>query len=251
MTNKILVTGSSRGIGMEIAKFYYIKKWDICITSRNTIHLNKLVKDWNLSGGQISSLKMDFTNKKDILQLKNHLSSNWNCLDTLIINVGSGKGEKKINSKFQNNYNSFQENFYSAFFSVSILKDLLRESLRPCIIIIGSISAFKNVNSPLSYAMAKKSLENFSKYLSSQLSPDKIRVNCLHLGHVQTANSSWTVKAKKNPLEFEEFLQSNTLTKSLIDPVEVADFVYSLNNSDYSRNLTGATVIFDSGISVL
>ena len=251
MPDKILVTVSSKGIGREIAKVFYDNNWNVCITSRSNINLKDLTRGWSDNNCQLLDFKVDFTNSLEILELKKYLKHKWGNLDTLVVNVGSGKGEKRLTSKFVNNRINFQENFNSAFHTVSLLKELLLTSKNPTIIFIGSIAAIKNVNSPLSYAMAKKSIENFSKYTSIQLSTFGIRVNCLQLGHIFTESNAWVQKAKTDPIGLQNFVNKVTLTKKIIKPAEVADLVFFLINSSYFKNLNGSTITFDSGSTLI
>jgi 3-oxoacyl-[acyl-carrier protein] reductase len=249
MSNKVLITGSSKGIGKDTAKIFLNNKWDVCITSRSLSDLQILKKEFSVSKERLLEIKVDFRESIEILNLRKRLENSWGKIDSLIVNVGSGSGEKFITSNFKNNQDIFKENFYSAYYSSILLKDLLFESKNPSIFFVGSIAAVKNVNSPLSYAMSKKSIENFSKFLSVELSKHRVRVNCLQLGHVLTEQSVWKKKLKNDKENFDRFINANTLTKSLISPEEVASFIYNLHETKTLQNLTGSTIVFDAGIS--
>lgn len=247
MQNKILITGSSKGIGKEVASIFLKKNWDVCITSRNKDDLNKVKQELKSNTASLIDFKTDFTNTNEIQELKKYIIKTWGFVDILVINVGSGSGEKHLISKFENNLNYFKENFYSAYYSANLLKDLLYESKKPSIIFVGSIASFKNVNAPFNYAMAKKSVENLTKALSVSLSTFGVTVNCVHFGHVLTDNSVWAKRLKDNPDEFNNFVKSHTLTNKMISQVDAARFIYNLSDEIFNRNLTGSTFVYDSG----
>jgi NAD(P)-dependent dehydrogenase (short-subunit alcohol dehydrogenase family) len=99
--------------------------------------------------------------------------------------------------------------------------------------------------------MAKKSIENLTKALSIKYSTFGVRVNCVHFGHVLTESSVWAKRFNDDPDAFNNFVNGQTLTKSLITQKEAASFIYNLSNEIFSRNLTGSTFIYDSGSTLI
>jgi len=245
MNNKVLVTGSSRGIGRAIGEFFSKNDWDVCFTSRNINDLEEFKH--NFAEKENIFYEIDFQNAEGIKKLKNCIETKWGSLDSLVINVGNGSGQKSIYSSYSNNLDIFKLNFYSAYLSTTLLIPLLVKSTNPSLIFIGSIASCENVNSPFNYAMAKRSLENLSNFLSKSLAKNKVRVNCIHLGHVLTENGFWDRKKKHDYDSYQEIISSKTLTNKIVYPSEVAEFIYDLTNSKYSSNLTGNTFIFDGG----
>lgn len=247
MNKKVLITGSSRGIGQSIGHIFSEKNWDVCFSARNTEDLDALKKTYSNENHLFEIL--DFTNLQQIEQLYKKIQLNWGKLDSIIFNVGSGSGEKSIRSSFINNLEIYRQNFYSAYFSSKMLSLLLINSDNPNITFIGSIAANINVDSPINYAMAKKSIENLAIYLSIQLANHSIRVNVVHPGHTLTKNGHWE-KIKQNNIEnFNEYFNSRTLVKDILHPEEVANFIYEISNSKYSKKLTGSIFDFDAGSS--
>jgi len=247
MNNKVLVTGSSRGIGRAIGEIFSKNDWDVCFTSRNINDLEVL--KLNFSDKKHIFYEIDFQNSEGIKKLKNRIETMWGSLDSLVINVGNGSGQKSINSTYTNNLDVFKLNFYSAYLSTMLLIPLLVKSINPSLIFIGSIASCVNVNSPFTYAMAKRSLENLSNFLSTNLAKNKVKVNCIHLGHVLTENGFWDRKKNQDYGSYQQSISSKTLTKKIVYPHEIAEFIFDLTNSNYSSNLTGNTFIFDGGTS--
>lgn len=251
MLNKILITGSSKGVGKEVARIFHENNWHVCLTSRDLLELQKVKKELKQGDSQILDFEVDFTKKDQVLALNQYLKKEWGDLDSIILNVGSGSGEKNITSTYQDNERIFYKNFYAAINTVELLKDLLIKSKNPIIIFIGSIAALKNVKSPINYAMAKKSIENYAKSMSIKYADLGVRVNCVHLGHVLTQGGIWEKKLKQDPINLKKFIDENTLTKEIVTPESVAEFIYSLHSESYSKFMSGSNILFDAGTSLV
>ena len=251
MNKKILITGSTRGLGFSIAEYFLKNSWDVCVTgkTRETVDKAKI----SLKSNQKNCLfeQIDFRQKSDVLNLKEKITNNWGGLDSLVINIGSGKGTKGLSSSFQENYDLFNTNFLTAYYAVVILKDLLLNSNGGTIILIGSIASESNVGSPINYAMSKKSLGILNSYFSLELSKFGIRVNCINPGHLNVKDGIWNKKRRENEKEFESFIKTNTLIKRIIEPEEIASFTYSLVQSEYGGAFSGSCIDLDGGTSLV
>lgn len=247
MNKKVLVTGSSRGIGESIGKVFSQKNWDVCFTSRNKVDLTELQQKFPNSNYLFE--QVDFTNLYQIEKLYNIILKKWGYLNSLIINVGSGSGEKTIRSSYKNNLEVYKQNFYSAYFSSMVLSSLLIKSKDPNLTFIGSIAANVNVHSPINYAMAKKAVENLGINLSIKLSNSSIRVNVIHPGHTLTKNGYWEKKKQDNIENFNNFINSKTLVRDIIQPEEIANYIYEITSEKFSKKLTGSVFSFDAGTS--
>ncbi len=78
----IIVTGTSRGIGFQLAKLFVDGGHQVLALSRN----EKPVAD--LKHPNISSFPFDITRATDLENVKKHIASNWDRVDILINNAG-------------------------------------------------------------------------------------------------------------------------------------------------------------------
>jgi len=79
----VIVTGSSRGIGFELAKLFANEGHQVLALSRNDKPIS------GLNHTNISSFPFDISAEKDIQKLTDFLQSNWQSVDMLINNAGS------------------------------------------------------------------------------------------------------------------------------------------------------------------
>jgi short-subunit dehydrogenase len=79
---KIIITGTSRGIGHELALQFAQAGHQVLALSR-TIAPNLLGKQ------NITCLSVDLSNEDDLIQVTNFLSSTWATVDAIVHNAGS------------------------------------------------------------------------------------------------------------------------------------------------------------------
>ena len=78
----IVITGTSRGIGFELAQQFANQGHQVLALSRNTKPL-ELVNHKN-----ITTISVDLSSEKDLLKAVDFIKSNWNKVDILINNAG-------------------------------------------------------------------------------------------------------------------------------------------------------------------
>ena len=90
MSKNVIITGTSRGIGLELIKLFSNSGFNVLSLSRNKNIAEKL----NLNN--TSCLSFDITKEEDHLLVNKFISNNWNSVDILINNAGL-----LINKNFQ------------------------------------------------------------------------------------------------------------------------------------------------------
>jgi enoyl-[acyl-carrier protein] reductase I len=94
--------------------------------------------------------------------------------------------------------------------------------------------------------VAKASLEAATRYLASDLGPQKIRVNAVSAGPVKTASA----RAVKDFSTILDVVASRAPLRHNTDPAEVADTAVFLA-SDLGRGVTGNVLFVDSGMQIM
>jgi enoyl-[acyl-carrier protein] reductase I len=108
---------------------------------------------------------------------------------------------------------------------------------------LGSTRVVPNYNV---MGVAKASLEAATRYLASDLGPQKIRVNALSAGPVKTASA----RAVKDFSTILDVVASRSPLRHNTEPGEVADTAVFLA-SDLSRGVTGNILFVDSGMQIM
>lgn len=251
MIKKVLVTGSTRGIGLSVAERFHSKGWNICLNGRNQNKLAEISEKLNKERLNSSlGIKADLSLDSERNILSEMIISQWGTLDCIIFNIGSGHGTKGFSSTMEENLASLRTNFLDVVNSFNKLRKLLSRDQPSSIIFIGSIAQHSNVNAPFSYAYSKKALNNFAKYQAIALSKQKVSVNVINPGHILTEGGVWARKKQESIVEFNNFISENIPVQRIGTSEEVAELAYMMVNGNYNNFITGSQMNIDGGTSI-
>lgn len=234
----IFITGSSSGIGFELAKKFLDLGFEIVINSNNMKNLKKASKFLN----NCKYLFGDVTNVKSLEKIFNQIKKEYKKIDFLICNYG--------NSNFNNNHldfeHAFKNNFFTTVNTISYLLPILKKNISK-IICISSICGVEVIkNAPLGYSIAKSAVNNYVKGISNILAERGISINAIAPGNVMFKGSLWEKKIKNNLKRTKKYIKENVpLNKfaSINDIFRVSQILLSQE----SNFITGCTYIVDGG----
>ena len=248
MNQSIIVTGSTRGIGLEIARKFNSCGWKVIATSRNEVDMTNFCKEFE-NKKNIEHFKVNFGSNAEIHQLKIDIENTHGLVDCLVINIGSGSGAIGIDSDFDQNLQLLDNNFFTAYRSLKILKDVLIKSDKSRVIIIGSAAGKVNVGAPINYSAAKFALSSLLKNYVKILSKDGISLNLINPGHTFTKGGLWDKKIKLDPIGVQKMLTEYVPLNKLGLGSDLAEFTYLLAQMG-SNYLNGAQIDLDGGLTI-
>lgn len=183
-----IVTGSSRGIGLETVR-ELAKNSQIMVLalSRDTRGLEKLIKQENLLN--VLAVKADITTKPGIQRLVKLVQRLNQPLRILINNAGALVNKPFATIKASELSAVYHTNVFSPFLLIQALLPHFSKNGDAHIVNIGSMGGVQGSSkfSGLSaYSSSKGALACLSECLAEELKPQKISVNCLAIGSVQT-----------------------------------------------------------------
>ena len=245
---KVIITGSSRGIGLAIADSFLREKALVCLTAKNKDNLmhakHKLEKKYGKE--KILAFVCDFTNLDEVEKIKVKIKKKWKKFDFLILNIGSGKGTPSVIPKINDLKKSFDQNFFSSMYPLSSFQSLINPS--GSIIFISSIAGEEFLGAPIEYSVAKSSIISLAKNLS-WVCKNNIRVNVISPGNIFFKGGTWDKKKKKNPSLVRKILKEKVPLQRFGKPEEVANLVTYVC-SDKASFINGAVIRIDGGQTV-
>ena len=238
-----LVTGSTSGIGMAIAKQLFEDGFTIAFHSKSSVNVGQALAQ-NYSGS--SYIQANLADQKQICHLITEVISHHGRLDILVNNAG-------INAVIP--HNSLKEasaEIWRELYEVNVIapwtliaeaESFLRESSsnnRPsCILNISSHAGIRPKGASIPYAASKAALNHITRLLAVSLSP-QIRVNAIAPGLVETPMTENWIEARKLWKERSPMGRG-------AQPSEIAQFASMIIASNY---LTGEIVTVDGGLNL-
>jgi NAD(P)-dependent dehydrogenase (short-subunit alcohol dehydrogenase family) len=88
---RVLITGSSRGIGAKTAQYLSEAGASVVINYRNkAARAEKLAEELGHTGGQALAIGADLTDAIDVARMLNQIKEAWGGLDVLVLNASGG-----------------------------------------------------------------------------------------------------------------------------------------------------------------
>ena len=177
----IVITGTSRGIGFELAKQFAENGHQVLALSRNTKPLSAV------NHKNITALSVDISNNDDLNKVTDFIKSTWEKVDILINNAG-----KLINKPFTEiSSEDFLEVYKVNVFGVAEITKLMIPFLQKgshvvTISSIGGIQGSLKFPGLAAYSSAKGAVITLSELLAEEYKEQQIAFNVLALGAVQT-----------------------------------------------------------------
>ncbi|WP_348810385.1 SDR family NAD(P)-dependent oxidoreductase [Flavobacterium maritimum] len=205
----IIVTGTSRGIGLELA-LQFAK------AGHQVLALSRKIPQALLGNENISCLSVDLSNESELQKVGDFLSSSWKHIDAVVHNAGSLLLKPFVETS--------QEDFESVYkvnvFGVANLTRICIPYLQKGSHVV-TISSMGGVQGSLkfaglaAYSSSKGAVITLSELLAEEYKEQGISFNVLALGAVQTEMLAEAFPGYQAPIsanEMAEYIFNFTLT---------------------------------------
>lgn len=199
---QILITGTSRGIGLELVRIFSKLGHRIISLSRNI----QPIKDLNLPG--VLNISCDITNKDDLEKLQSYIKDNDIKIDILINNAGA-----MVNKPFMEiTQRDFQSVYNTNVFAVArliqiILPFMVSRGHVVNISSMGGVQGSAKFPGLSAYSSSKGALNTLTEVLAEEFKKSGPAFNVLALGAVQTEMLEEAFPGYTAPLQPEEMAQ--------------------------------------------
>ncbi|MDA8720334.1 SDR family oxidoreductase [Nitrosopumilus sp.] len=244
LTGKVaLVTGGSRGIGFAIAKILSDNGASVVITSKNSEKIKQAEAKISNSFGIICDIKK----KNEVQNVLEQTIKKFGKLDILVNNAGIFPKIKLLHEIEEEEWNEVLDvNLTGQFrFTKEAIPHLQKTS--GCIINISSdagLKAYQGFNVD-AYSASKAALIVLTKCWALEYAKNKIRVNCICPGVVDTDMTKPFLKNQKDI----EFMNNEHPLGRIGQPEEIGKSVLYFASDD-ALWITGAILTVDGGESI-
>ena len=250
-----LVTGAGSGIGRAAAVLLAKHGAKVGLLSRTHDELESAADEIEADGGAALVLEADVSQPDDMQQAIQQIDETWGRLDIVFANAGINGKWAPLDDLTPDDWDkTLDVNLKGTFLTVRYALPLLRRQ-GGSVIITSSVNGtrmFSN-SGATAYACSKAAQVAFAKMTALELAKDRIRVNVICPGAIETeieeSTETENIEHAREPVEYPE--GKSPLTDGQPGTSEqVAELVLFLA-SDASSHITGTPIWIDGGQSLL
>lgn len=234
----VFITGSTRGIGLAMAKAFAKKGANIVLNGRKPV-ANDLIQEIESYGVKCVAISGDIADFNQAGEMLNQAKEQLGPISILINNAGITNDKLLLRMSASDFEEVIKINLTGAFnMTQQVLKSMLKARTGK-IINISSVSGLMGNAGQANYAASKAGLVGFTKSVAREVAPRGITCNAIAPGFIQTDMTEVLSDKLK-----EEVTKSIPLQR-FGQADEVANAAIFLAENDY---LTGQVINVDGGL---
>jgi NAD(P)-dependent dehydrogenase (short-subunit alcohol dehydrogenase family) len=234
-----LVTGSSSGIGAEVARRLSADGYTVVVNSRSSVEAGEAVAA-EVGGSYLQADVADETQARGLIDA---VVAAHGRLDVLVNNAGTTEVIRHSDLAAATPEiwrHLYDVNVIAPFVLVTAAEQALRAAAPGCVVNVSSLAGVRPTGSSIPYAASKAAFNHQTRLLAKALGPD-IRVNAVAPGLVDTPwTQDWT--------DIRAFVHGAAPLRRSGSPADIAEVVMGLVRSTY---VTGQVVVVDGGLGLL
>jgi len=236
MSKIVLITGASRGIGLEAAKYFSKEGYKVIGTSRGDFNLGELIGD-----DSAISAQLDLMSKESIKKLFVDLKSEDLLPSVLVNNAGITKDQLFLRMKDEDWDDVIETNLNGLFrVTKAFIKPMVKNKFGR-VINISSVAGLMGNSGQVNYSSSKSAMVGFSRSLAKELGSRNITSNVVAPGFIETdmttfLNDDEKVEVSKN-IPMKRFGTVQDVAKCIV-----------FLASDEANYITGQTISVDGGL---
>jgi NAD(P)-dependent dehydrogenase (short-subunit alcohol dehydrogenase family) len=237
-TRVALVTGSSSGIGAEVARRLAADGMHVVVNSRASVEAGQAVAQ-EVGGSYLQADVGDPAAARDLVA---RVVDAHGRLDVLVNNAGTTQVIPHADLAAATPEvwrHLYDVNVIAPFVLVTAAEQALRAAAPGCVVNVSSLAGVRPVGSSIPYAASKAALNHTTRLLAATLGPD-VRVNAVAPGLVDTP---WTADWDA----VRQYVHAQAPMRRSASPADVAEVVMGLVRSTY---VTGEVVVVDGGLGL-
>jgi 3-oxoacyl-[acyl-carrier protein] reductase len=176
------ITGSSRGIGAEIARVFASEGASVALHGRDRDALDRMAGEIESRGGRTTTVIGDVTRSEEIEAMRGRVESALGPIDILVANAGGSFTPPSTFEMIPEDgwRRTIDGNLTATFLTIRAVLPGMKQRTRGNVVTISSAAARRpHPQSPVAYAAAKAGIQMLTQHLASQVGSFGIRVNCI------------------------------------------------------------------------
>ena len=246
LKNKVaIVTGSTSGIGIGIARLYAAEGAQVIVCGRRAEKGQGVVDSIIAEGGKAAFHTMDITDPASIEKLVEDTAATYGHIDILVNNAANvALKDGRVDELTIEMWDAiFQSDMRGTFYVTKCALPHMIQAGGGSIINIGSMASCGGDLGSTAYASAKAGVDMFTKPVALQYGKQNIRCNCVRPGLIVTPDNE-----AKVPPALKEIFLSNIMVNRYGCPEDIGNACVYFG-SDESAYVTGQIITVDGGLN--
>jgi 3-oxoacyl-[acyl-carrier protein] reductase len=177
----VVITGTSRGIGFELAQLFAKNDFNVLALSRNSNTLEAI------NHKNITTLPVDLTDVKSLELVTDFIKNNWKQVDILIHNAGTLLNKEFSQTSTKDFINVYEVNVFAvASLTQCLLPFFVENTHTVTISSMGGVQGSMKFAGLAAYSSSKGAVITLSELLAEEYREKGFKFNVLAIGAVQT-----------------------------------------------------------------
>lgn len=234
----VIVTGGTRGIGLEVAKSFYEKEANVIIFGSKKESVDKAVEELSKDNILVEGYYPNLNNYQEVVETIDKIYNKYKRIDVLINNAGIS-ANKKIEDTTSEEFMHIMDININAMYNTSKAVTIYMKK-QGYGVILNTYSMVSKYGQPsgIGYPTSKFAVNGFTLSLARELASYNIRVNAVAPGITNTD------MVKKLPQEMIEPLIKSIPLGRIGEPKDIAN-AYLFLASDMASYITGVILSVD------
>ncbi|HLD88367.1 MAG TPA: 3-oxoacyl-[acyl-carrier-protein] reductase [Candidatus Omnitrophota bacterium] len=239
----VLVTGSTRGIGKEIAKAFAGQGASVIVIGRDAGQAGQASAEIIANGGSADGYACDVTDGNSVQETVNKILDKHKRIDILVNNAGITRDNLLLRIDESDWDEVIRVNLKGVFNVTKVVARAMLKAKKGKIVSIASVIGITGNAGQANYAASKAGIIGFSKSVAKELASRGITVNVVAPGYILTDMTAQLSQAVQDGIMKDIPLQH------FGSPRDVAGVCMFLASpaADY---ITGQTIVVDGGLTL-